>query len=89
MCTKIGVPADDDASTVVSLSGEILSPKYEPEIIAPAIQPSENPSALPIPKNAIPIVATVVHELPVSSDTIAHIMQQSGRKKSGFTTFSP
>jgi len=74
---------------VVSLSGDILSPKYAPEIIAPAIQASEKPSALPIPKTAIPIVATVVHELPVISETAAHIKQQAGRKYSGVIIFRP
>ena len=33
--------------------------------MAPAIHPSSTPNALPIPNNAIPIVAMVVHELPV------------------------
>ena len=50
----------DEASIVVSDSGEILSPKYAPEIIAPAIHPSLNPCALPMPIRAIPIVAIVV-----------------------------
>lgn len=31
------------AITVVSESGEILSPKYAPEMMAPAIIPSLNP----------------------------------------------
>ena len=42
---KSGVSADDEANTVVSDSGETLSPKYAPEIIAPAIQPSSKPCA--------------------------------------------
>ena len=45
ICTNNGTPTVDEAITVVSESGEILSPKYAPEIIAPAIQPSEYPIA--------------------------------------------
>ena len=73
----------DAASTVVSDSGDTLSPKYAPEIMAPAIQPSSNPCALPIPRRAMPIVAMVVHELPVMMDTNAQITQVEVRKKSG------
>ena len=40
---KGSLPADDEASTVVSDKGETLSPKYAPEIIAPAIQPGSYP----------------------------------------------
>ena len=52
-----------------------------PEIIAPAIQPSLKPCAFPIPISAMPIVAMVVHELPVMTDTTAQIMQVDTRKK--------
>lgn len=40
---------DDDARTVVSDRGDTLSPKYAPEMIAPAIQPSLYPITLPMP----------------------------------------
>ena len=43
ICVKSGVPADEEASTVVSESGDILSPKYAPEMIAPAIHPGSYP----------------------------------------------
>lgn len=59
---------------------EILSPKYAPEIIAPAIHPSLNPCALPIPISAIPIVAIVVHELPVMTEISAQMIQVDARK---------
>ena len=39
ICAKRSTPHDDDASTVVSDSGDILSPKYAPEMMAPAVQP--------------------------------------------------
>ena len=73
----------EEASIVVSDSGEILSPKYAPEIIDPAIHPSLNPCALPIPISAIPIVAIVVHELPVMTEISAQMIQVDARKKSG------
>lgn len=50
-------------------------------MIAPAIQPSSNPCALPILINAIPIVAIVVHELPVMTEISTQIMQVDARKK--------
>ena len=78
-----GTLAVDDANTVVSDRAEILSPKYAPDIIAPATQPSEKPCAVPIPISATPIVAIVVHELPVSRDTTAHIKQAVTKKTFG------
>ena len=56
-------------------------------MIAPAIQPSSNPCALPIPINAIPIVAIVVHELPVMTEISTQIMQVDERKKLGWIIF--
>ena len=50
-------------------------------MMAPAIHPSSKPCALPMPKRAIPMVAIVVHELPVITDTNAQIMQVEARKK--------
>jgi hypothetical protein len=35
-----GTPHVEAARTVVSLNGDTLSPKYAPEIIAPATQPA-------------------------------------------------
>ena len=83
ICVNNGVPLTDDASIVVSLSGDILSPKYAPEIIAPAVQPSSKPSARPIPSSASPIVATVVHDDPVMTDTTAQIIHEDIRNTAG------
>ena len=77
------------AKLVVSDNGDILSPKYAPEIIDPAISPSEIPRTWPIPINAIPIVAIVDQELPEAKDTIAHIIQDANKKNSGFRIWSP
>lgn len=81
--SKSGTFDAADAKTVVSERAETLSPKYAPEIIAPAIQPSLKPIALPIPISATPIVAIVVHDEPVTNDTNAHIMQATPKKTFG------
>ncbi|MPN04538.1 hypothetical protein SDC9_151779 [bioreactor metagenome] len=83
MCVNRGVSVTEEASMVVSESGEILSPKYAPEMMAPAIHPSSNPCALPIPISAMPMVAMVVHELPVMTDTSEQMMHVEARKKLG------
>ena len=83
MCLNSGTSAVDDARTVVSLIIETLSPKYAPEIIAPAIQPSSKPKARPIPISATPIVAIVVHDEPVKSDMTAQMMHDAGRNIEG------
>ena len=75
--------------TVVSESGDILSPKYAPEMIAPAIMPSLKPSARPMPRRATPMVAMVVHELPIITDTSAHITQAVSRKNLGWISWTP
>ena len=83
ICVNNGVPLTEEARTVVSLKGEILSPKYAPEIMAPAIHPSSKPCALPIPKSATPIVAIVVHEEPVMTETIPQITHADIRNTEG------
>ena len=89
MCEKIGTSEVEEAKTVVSLITDILSPKYAPEIIAPAIHPSLKPIASPMPISATPIVAIVVHDEPVSNDTIAHIIHDAGRNIEGLRIFNP
>lgn len=83
MCLNSGVPLTDAASTVVSLSGLILSPKYAPEIIAPAVHPVSNPKARPMPSSAMPIVAIVVHDDPVITDTTALMTHAEARNTAG------
>ena len=85
----MGTSEVDEAKTVVSLISEILSPKYAPEMIAPATQPSSNPSARPMPSSATPIVATVVHDDPVSNEIMAQMMHDAGRNIEGWRIFSP
>ena len=80
---------DDDARMVVSLRGDILSPKYAPEMMAPAVHASDMPNALPMPSSATPMVATVVHELPDSNDTNEQMMQAVTRKNLGDSICTP
>ncbi len=65
---------------MVSDSGDTLSPKYAPEIMAPATQPGWNPITVPMPMKATPMVAIVLHELPVSTEMAAHMAQAVTRK---------
>ena len=89
MCEIKSVPAIAGAKLVVSERGDILSPKYAPEIIAPPIKPSEIPNAVPIPSIAIPIVAIVDQLLPVERETIAQIIQHANRKMEGLKISNP
>jgi hypothetical protein len=50
---------------VVSDSGESLSPRYAPEITAPAVIAGETPNIRAIPTKPTPMVPAVVHELPI------------------------
>ena len=68
------------ARLVVSLSGDILSPKYAPEITAPAIIPTGKPMAFPMPISAIPTVADVVQLLPVATDINAQMIIHAAKK---------
>ena len=85
MCVNRSTPAMAGARFVVSDSGDILSPKYAPEIIAPATIASDIPIAFPIPRSAIPIVAIVDHELPVTNEMMALTKQAAIKKYVGLT----
>ena len=61
------------AIPVVSESGDILSPKNEPETIAPAVIAGFKSKAFDIPIRATPSVATVVKLLPIAIPIIAVI----------------
>lgn len=50
---------------VVSESGESLSPRYAPEITAPAVIAGETPCITAMPTRPTPMVPAVVHELPM------------------------
>ena len=83
------LPAIAGARFVVSDNGDILSPKYAPDIIAPAIIVFGIPKALPIPSSAIPIVPTVVHDEPVEIETIEQITVVATKNILGDNKLSP
>ena len=58
-------------------------------MIAPAVHPGLNPCAEPMPTRATPIVAMVVQELPVITETRPQITQAAARKMPGVITFMP
>ena len=89
MWSKSFTPVVEAASTVVSDSGDILSPKYAPEITAPAIQASLYPIIEPMPIKAMPMVAHVVHELPVRTEITEQTMHVTARKVSGLINSRP
>ncbi len=82
-------PETAAAKLVVSLNGDILSPKYAPEITAPAIIPTSKPKAFPMPIKAIPIVADVDQLLPVAKATMALIITHEGRKNEALIILKP
>ena len=75
MWVKRSVPAIAGAKFVVSDKGDILSPKYAPEIIAPAVISGERPRPNDIPIKATPSVPATVHELPILKAESAQIIQ--------------
>ena len=77
------------ARLVVSLSGDILSPKYAPDITAPATIPVSKPKTFPNHINAIHTVSEVDQLLPVAKDVKAHITMQDGRKKDALIILNP
>ncbi len=77
------------ARLVVSLSGDILSPKYAPDITAPATIPVSKPKTFPIPINAIHTVSGVYQLVPVAKDVNAQIIIQDGRKKDDLKILNP
>ena len=89
ICSKSGTRAVEDANTVVSDKADTLSPKYAPEMIAPATHPSEYPCASPTPIRATPIVAIVVQELPVTIATTAQIKHATARNTLGWIICKP
>ena len=60
--------AATEARIVESDKGDILSPKYAPEITAPAMSGSGAPSAVAVPIMATPMVPADPHEVPVKDD---------------------
>ena len=77
------------ARLVVSDSGESLSPKYAPDMTAPAVGPTGIPSPAPIPISASPMVPIVPQDVPVASDVIEQISTAATRNTLGESSLSP
>ena len=58
-------------------------------MMAPAMIPSLKPWAFPMPIRATPMVAMVVQELPVITDTNAQMTQAVRRNTFGLMIFTP
>ncbi len=73
MCSWVVTPPTIDGTrTVVSEIGVSLSPKYAPEITAPAAMTGSAPRIGASATKATPSVAAVVHELPMARPTSPH-----------------
>ena len=89
MCEKISVSTTAGARFVVSDKGDILSPKYAPEMTAPAAIAGDRPRPIDTPINATPRVPATVQELPVASAAIAQIRQLAAKNQSGLRSSRP
>ena len=74
-CWYRSTPDATAARLAESESGEHVSPKYAPEMIAPAAMAGFNPMFAAIPMKPMPIVPTTVHELPMLIATMAEMAQ--------------
>ena len=68
------------AKFVVLDRGEILAPQKAPETIAPAVSPGLICKVAPIPMKAMPIVETLVNELPQAIATRVQTRKTVGKK---------
>ena len=89
ICLNRDAPAIAGARLVVSDSGDILSPKYAPDTIAPAVIAGGNPNAAPTPISATPMEPAVDHEEPVARDTMLHSRQAVTKKILGLMILIP
>ena len=74
---------------VESDRGDSLSPKYAPEMMAPAVMAGGMPRPAPTPYSAMPTVPTVDQEEPVDMEKMAQIIMVATMKILGLRTFRP
>jgi hypothetical protein len=89
MWSNNSTPVTAGARFVESLRGDILSPKYAPDTMAPATMAGGMANPFPTPIKATPTVLAVVQELPVESEITAQITQVAGKKTLGLRSSSP
>ena len=83
------VPETEAARMVLSDSGDILSPKYAPQMIAPAVMGDGIPMAFPIPISARPTVPRVPQEVPVAREVKDARISADNRNIFGEMNLSP
>lgn len=77
------------ARFVVSDRGLILSPKYAPDRIAPAVIGAGMPRPFAIPIRAMPIVPAVPQLVPVAREVMDAIKTVATKKNDGFNIKRP
>ena len=88
-CRSRGTPFTAAAMLVVSESGDILSPKKEPQIMLAAVRPGVKPRPAPMPIRATPTVPMVPQEVPVASEVREQTIRLVTRKRLGVMMFRP
>lgn len=78
ICANNSDSAMAEAKFVESDSGDVLSPKIAPEMIAPATNAGLKPIVVPIPNRAIPIVEMIVNALPMEVPMMAQTRKTDG-----------
>jgi hypothetical protein len=78
-----------ETSSALEEVGDVLSPTYTPEIIAPATGTRETPPAFAIVINTIPIVPTEPNEVPKAKETTLDNKKQNNRNNGGCIHFNP
>ena len=89
ICENIFTLVTNAAKFVVSESGDILSPKTAPAMIAPATIPSLKPRFVPIAIKAIPAVDAEPHAVPVATEVNAQMINADTKKILGFRNCNP
>ena len=89
MWEKMLVPVMPESRLVVSETGDILSPKYAPDTMAPAVSPVGKPRASPTPSRARPAVPMVPKEVPVMREKTAQMSTVLTRNMEGERSFRP
>ena len=89
MCSNSSAPATAGARLVVSDSGDILSPKYAPEITAPAVAAGDSPRPWATPTRPMPRVPAVVQELPMAREATAQSTALDTKNQAGSRIFMP
>ena len=89
MWVNNGTSQEEEASSVVSERGLILSPKKAPEITAPAAMATGIPSPSAMPQRTTPMVLMAPQLVPAHTAMNAGRIKQIGRNRLGVIIFIP